>query len=341
MRSKFNPDISEFVAIYDELKSSRKVGEYFNVDKTTILNFAHKIGYDVTSKPILSKDAIKFVCDNYDELTSVDLSKMFNCSRSYIAKIWSENNLHGKTTYTYTYNVNYFENIDSRDKAYFVGFLASDGNVSIRNNGQQNIIRLQLQKCDLEILEKFNKYTESNKPINTFKGHCILEFSSDKMYRDLGKVKITPRKTYKDVIPDIKDELKIDFIRGYFDGDGSISYSNNDIRQCHISFSGFKNNLNGLKEWLEGYNIFTSYVADKRKHRYGGRDFGSLSFTNSNNKYCFLKLIYENCDDLYMERKFRLANKYISQIESSKTIRDREAVLYYNKIVLPTYKEVV
>ena len=39
----------EFITRYEELKSSRKMGEYYNCDKTSVLNHAKKIGYDINS----------------------------------------------------------------------------------------------------------------------------------------------------------------------------------------------------------------------------------------------------------------------------------------------------
>lgn len=35
----------DFIVKYEELKSSRKMGEFYGCDKTTILNHAKRIGY--------------------------------------------------------------------------------------------------------------------------------------------------------------------------------------------------------------------------------------------------------------------------------------------------------
>ena len=45
-----------------------------------------------------------------------------------------------------------FDNIDTEEKAYWLGFLYADGNVA--NNASR--IRLSLAENDLEILEKFS-----------------------------------------------------------------------------------------------------------------------------------------------------------------------------------------
>ena len=49
---------------------------------------------------------------------------------------------------------NYFEKIDSKDKAYFLGLLMADG------NKYKNTVRIELQEKDKSILELFKKYIE-------------------------------------------------------------------------------------------------------------------------------------------------------------------------------------
>ena len=50
-------------------------------------------------------------------------------------------------------NYQFFEKIDSEEKAYFLGFIYSDGCV------QSNSVTLKLQKKDIIILEKMKKLT--------------------------------------------------------------------------------------------------------------------------------------------------------------------------------------
>lgn len=65
----------------------------------------------------------------------------------------------------YTFNKNYFEKIDSEDKAYFLGLLYADGCNSTSATQNHASIVLNLQEGDKEILEKFMKYINSNKPL--------------------------------------------------------------------------------------------------------------------------------------------------------------------------------
>lgn len=66
----------------------------------------------------------------------------------------------------YTFNKDYFERIDSKDKAYFLGLLYADGCNSISATQGQCTIVINLHEKDRSILDIFNKYIGSNKPLS-------------------------------------------------------------------------------------------------------------------------------------------------------------------------------
>ena len=77
---------------------------------------------------------------------------------------------------------NFFENIDSEEKAYFLGFLMADGNVYVRKQSQP-CIRLEISVKDLEILERFKMAIESKNSICFDKRNCCsLKVHSCKIY---------------------------------------------------------------------------------------------------------------------------------------------------------------
>lgn len=88
----------EFIKKYEELKSSRKMGEYYHCDKGSVLNHAKKIGYDVNSnkKYKLSKKDKQYILKSYTTMTSTELAAKFNVSRGMITKLWYDNSLIGK-----------------------------------------------------------------------------------------------------------------------------------------------------------------------------------------------------------------------------------------------------
>lgn len=89
----------DFIQKYMELKSSRKMGELYNCDKTSVLNHAKKIGFnpnEIQRDYKLSLEDKQKIINFYNEKTSTELAKIFNVSRGMITKIWYDANLTGK-----------------------------------------------------------------------------------------------------------------------------------------------------------------------------------------------------------------------------------------------------
>ena len=138
-------------------------------------------------------------------------------------------------------NLNYklFDEINSEESAYFLGLMCADGNnfVSKRDDYQ---IAIALQTMDLHILETFKqnlcpnqiiKFKKRRKPHHhdQFK----LKIDSKIISRQLTKLGCIPAKSLKLKMPKIPEYLFHHFVRGYFDGDGSI-YFNAKQRKSHI-----------------------------------------------------------------------------------------------------------
>lgn len=129
----------------------------------------------------------------------------------------------------YKKNENYFD-VPTSNMAWLVGFLASDGSIS----SSDNAIKIGLAKKDKEILEKIKKEVEIENKIKEYttnNGHEVAELVwSCKKHKDaLNKYCVTPNKTFTLQPPYMLPyKYWIDYIRGYFDGDGSVNliYSN-------------------------------------------------------------------------------------------------------------------
>ena len=88
-----------FIENYMELKSSRKMGELYNCDKTSVLNHAKKIGFNpnnINREYKLSPEDKQEIIKSYNEKTSSELAEQFNVSRGMITKVWYDANLKGK-----------------------------------------------------------------------------------------------------------------------------------------------------------------------------------------------------------------------------------------------------
>lgn len=267
----------------------------------------------------LTPEDKKEILEAYFTETSTSLAKKYNVSRGMITKLWYDAGLRGKESRTYKFeHQDFFSNIDSEGKAYFLGFFAADGCLYCPKGNKQYIIKFTLAKEDREILEKFKICLNTNKPIFQLtinnRDYVTLELSSNKMGQDLMNLGLLPRKTYiKTWVQLSSPQLQAAFIRGYFDGDGSIStkIELNKLYKVNVNISGFEKNLSYFQEYLRTQNISSSFIRDQRKDKYTTDDpFGSLCFSNKKEKFKFLNLIYPEGCNFYLTRKFILAQKY-------------------------------
>ena len=124
----------------------------------------------------------------------------------------------------YQINDNFFSE-QSPNMAYLLGFFAADGCIYEKDNG----IKLTLASIDRPFIEQINNLLDSTYPIKDYETkdgykNSELRFTSAQIKKDFAEYNIVPRKTYNFKFPSkLKKEFYRDFIRGYFDGDGSIS----------------------------------------------------------------------------------------------------------------------
>lgn len=146
----------------------------------------------------------------------------------------------------YVLNENFFEKIDSEEKAYFLGLLFADGYI----NENYYMVDLTLHIKDEEILRKFIFYLYANKrPLKLIRNNYLrLVISSKKLVNDLKSHGCYQKKTFKLKFPNLPENMIRHFIRGYFDGDGCITI--NKKGTLNISIVGTIDLLNDVKQIL-------------------------------------------------------------------------------------------
>lgn len=130
-----------------------------------------------------------------------------------------------------SHNVNIFNEIDTEEKAYWLGFLFADGAVSIKTN----LLEISLATIDIDHLEKFKKFASCTNNItiesvqNDKYSRCRIVLGSPQLKQDLIKWGCTPQKTFTIRYPkNLSTKFSSAFVRGVFDGDGSITRSCKD-----------------------------------------------------------------------------------------------------------------
>lgn len=282
-----------------------------------------------------TKDEILQISYKY---TAKELAQIYNCSRSTILKLWMDNNYHKETHNTYYVNKNYFKEINTSNKAYVLGLLTSDGTLYKRNNNS-GLIQVKLQKSDEKILFDILQDMESTYPVNRVKNgnftQVSISITSQDLYEQLLNKGLMPNKTWKlnlnTILSHIPKKFYIDFIRGYFDGDGCIGkFNDNQISKTSVSFACPYSFGLDLQELLKNeYNIKTSIYVDNRP-KYSNI-FCSLFLNGTNNKYKLLKLMYYN-NALCLQRKQKIAKDFILSVETNTTHR-KENIKAVNEFI--------
>jgi len=205
----------------------------------------------------------------------------------------------------HNFNENFFEIIDSEEKAYWLGFIAADGNLSSKTQktslNPSYKLTILLSEDDYTHLIKFNEVVEHNYLPYISKGqYNQVILNSKKMFNDLISKGITPKKSLTLLPPkNVPDELIRHWIRGYFDGDGSV-YSS--FRQQDLRIS-----ILGTKEVLEFISLKTKIetrIDIKNKSR-----IYKLNFTRKDKVKQFYDYIYFN-SFIYLERKRQKFDNY-------------------------------
>lgn len=157
-----------------------------------------------------------------------------------------------------TFNRNYFDELDSHTKAYWLGFIYADGYVE-----KNNLLGFKLKKDDLSHLNKFcseiNFSGKAKIESTIFKG-SNYEFSrlticGKEITKSLNLLGVHPNKTKTIKFPEIDSGMIKHFIRGYFDGDGSIGiYNDRGYKKYLFSIvSGSKDFIYSIKSHLDYY----------------------------------------------------------------------------------------
>ena len=159
----------------------------------------------------------------------------------------------------------YFDDIDTPNKAYIVGFISADGHV---DNELRPGISIQLQERDKQILQEIKKELSYMGEIRDcckrtsksgIKKYSRLRICSKKLANTLTSYGIHNKKTYGFSLPSCisKNNFR-HFLRGYFDGDGCLYVKANEGKSsgpryaativCEKSFACQLHSL--LSEWL-------------------------------------------------------------------------------------------
>lgn len=255
---------------------------------------------------------IQIVEEYKNGLSRLNIIKKYNSHDKKILEILKKNDVPirnlSDSHYVFKFDKTFFKKIDSEEKAYWLGFIYADGNV------HKNRFQICLHPQDESHLVKLKQALKSESTIKNDRKYKRFGISNVELANDLLNLGCMPQKTFKIKFPtedQVPRYLIRHFMRGYFDGDGCITYSK-------------KKNTNNLIKWkfeviscldfiTEYKNILISQtqietfclVREKRREKpIYILNIGAQTNLRLNKLYDFL---YSNAN-IYLERK---RNKFI------------------------------
>lgn len=180
------------------------------------------------------------------------IGEVFNCDGESIRNIMIQNNISLRNPSCYRkrkINESFFDSIDNEVKAYILGFIYADGSISSSSTGYY--LNIQLHKKDEYILKRFLESMNSDYIITEYEGYPSLTIGSKKIVEKLINYGCIPNKSILGAkYPKLGKELERHFIRGFFDGNGWITYNHKTNKDFQVGFSGHKSILSEIKKVL-------------------------------------------------------------------------------------------
>lgn len=227
------------------------------------------------------------------------LAKEYVISETQIGRILKAGGVAVKPVYyrKHTFDVAFFDTIDTEEKAYVLGFLYADG----CNATEHGSVSIVLSAVDAEILTRIasclgytgtlsrrmvrcndNEYPSVGLYLNSrvFSDRCV----------DIGIVR---DKSFAIRMPDetvVPATLMRHFIRGYFDGDGSISFNPDKNRRANLNVIGNAEFIDALRERLVSHTDTSGY-----RHLHANGRSVYLSISGNQQVERVLDYLYADC----------------------------------------------
>ena len=202
------------------------------------------------------------------------------------------------------YDTSYFNEIDTEKKAYFLGFIVADG---CNHRGLSLLVERQDEYILQELLKDMSSTIklQRNRGQNGNKDTSRIKLQSKIISEVLCKWGIVPRKAHKTYFPPISEEFYSHFIRGLFDGDGSISIDKRS-KQKRFRIAGHSLLIERIQEILINKCQLNKTTLETIKKR--EQPTTVLHYVGNNQVRKIFEYLYNDAT-IYLTRKYEKFNK--------------------------------
>lgn len=296
-------DYEKVIELYNSGYTQSDIANIYGCSKQVIAQIMRNLGVKTRPNGFTEEDAENMYRIYKNGARLPEIARIYGSNEHTIGRVLQRNGF-ATDRKTYHCNENYFDEIDTVDKAYILGLLWADGH----NDVKRSKITLQLQEEDKALLCDINKAISSDSPLWFYNLHdknenwsnsYLLTLQSKHMSSVLESYGMVQQKSLVLRFPDIIDKsLYGPFIRGYLDGDGSICF-NKDTRKTEVSMVGTVMFLERVQQICSNFSIKASIYKKNR----GNDIIRTLHITNKKDRVKFLNWIYLNAN-IKMERKY-------------------------------------
>lgn len=274
-----------------------------SIDKEPLLDKKEVIFIKRTSIEIEKKVCQDYQTGNY---SSRELGIKYSLSKTCILKILERYNIPkiNRRLVNNNLDIHYFDNIDTEEKAYFLGFIFADGSIS------NDEFFLDINEKDIEILLRIREEIHSNCKITTRKkGNSMMSRIAIKnkvfcsSLSQYGIIENKTKMTSHLPVEKIPTIFYKDFLRGLIDGDGWVIktkqnlYKIGYVTQYYSTALDFVEMLNSLLEEKWKNKILTP------KDRYAIVNIQKQSIVKQ------VALVLYKGNKICLSRKFQMAQE--------------------------------
>jgi len=247
---------------------------------------------------------LDIINDYKSGVSNGELAIKYNVHRVTIGRILKRNGIKLHKNKSFILCNKDFFNTYTNESCYWAGFILADGNIRKKRNSLQ----IKLATVDKEHLFNFLNSIKCDeyyrvKEYNYEHSYVSLTISLDEFKNNLFKnFEIGPQKTYSAIISEKipKDKIK-HFIRGYLDGDGSITKTT----VPSVSFVGTIKVIGYLTNYFKNdLNVELKSKNDVPPINNLKNGVGAISYSGKNAKKILTELYNDINSNIFLKRKY-------------------------------------
>lgn len=311
----------EIIDKYLAGKGYDALGVEYNVSGNSIAGLLRRKKIPIRPRKIISEDMRKLAIAAYvGGETMEEVGDRFDVSSASVLHWLRDAEIPSRTAEevhrVYAINEDFFDKIDTEEKAYFLGFLYADG---CNQMAHHYSVVLGLEAGDKEILFKFAKliYKDEKEAITQVKEYdrtkdgkgktATLCINSKHICLTVMQHGCVSNKTFLLKYPRcISKELHRHFIRGYFDGDGSLNNESKKTTGCKITST--KEFLEDVKKIIPTRSNLYKNDPNSNKNTY------DLNIRGNRNIQRLVNWMYAG-STIYLKRKYEAYQRFCSKME--------------------------